>query len=74
MEDVENVIAQYTMYETELLNNALTGFILTAETKQDVIYQLEGESFTRKYYLVVGPKGQTEIRSKKELIEWFDAN
>ena len=72
--NMENVVAQYTLYETEISNNNQTGFILTAETKKDVVFQLEAESFTIKYYLLIGPGGQKEIRSKRELVEWFDAH
>jgi len=65
-------ISQYIMYETEIQSNQMTGFILTADNKKDVIYQLEAESFTVKYYLLQGPHGRIEIRSKEQLLQWYD--
>jgi len=66
-------ITQYMMYETDMQTELMTGFILTADTKKDVVFQLEAESFTLKYYLIQGPNGRFEIRTKQQLLEWFDA-
>jgi len=61
----------YLMYETEIMNNQGTGFSLQADTPQDVLNQLEGESFTVKYYSLHTPTGILEIRTKQDLIQWF---
>jgi len=61
----------YLMYETEIMNNQGTGFSLQADTPLDVLNQLEGESFTVKYYSLHTPTGIIEIKTKKELKQWF---
>jgi len=62
---------KYQMYETEMMTHNNTGFSLYGETAQDVLNQLEAESFTVKYYVLHTPTGIINIENKKDLKQWF---
>jgi len=61
----------YMMYENYLISHLGTGLSLQADNPRDVLNQLEGESFTIKYYVINSPAGIIDIKSKEELKKWF---
>jgi len=71
MIDNEDQVMQYLLYETDILTNQHSGFILNASNKDEVIQNLEGESFLLKYYVISGPNGSGDIRSKQALKDWY---
>lgn len=72
MSDEESV-KQILIYEIDNMSNQLTGFIMSADSKDDVKAKLESEDFSTAYYQVC-ETGDTVSIKNKQMLESYCAS